>query len=1345
MVRSVKEFLKRILIMSMIFITLTFFLVNPFAKAAQLPSEGEFYYAGTTKGTYVVTENIFSWILSHLSDIVDWILGFITMGFRMSFVGWGTILEWTLTKALESTTGASYLNDAMNSTDLTSVNDSSQNVTIESIVYNHVPLFNINFFDFEVDTTKTGTGRDLTQLVCEKCEKNYGDCTGCTGCTCTSCETYAAMQKAASGVDGYKPIVIIIKETVAEWFYIIRFIAVAAMLVILIAIGIKIAISTLASEKAVYKRMLVDWLVGFIMLFGVEYVMLFIININEVLVKTVEEFATSETSAVTEVMKKEFGDSEKTNQELEVSVYEAVRTRAYDPKLINGLTGMVMYLTLVTFAWRYSWMYLKRYFTLIVLTLMAPGVAFSYALQKVFTGKGKSWSKWLNEYIVNVLIQVVHAILYASFVSMALVISLDSLAGMVVAFILMNFMLKADKIFRKIFNMSSGNGLLDKVANGVEEARLDKIAKSAQNIVAGAKPVLGAVAKSPGAAAARGIMQGTAAAVVGGGALIKENFSNPRRKEARMEEKIDRKLEEEVGSREYARLLQDGNEQEHEAARAKVAAKMKAYQRMKRKAEVTAMDPDARAARAQQLAKEEHDLLSAAMVAKTTKAKTKDQRALFAAYNNKKKERMEFEKDAKTPYGAKKDSIFDYDKYFYRDENGRTRRKVTYEYNSKTGKVERKGLRQNAISNLGFNLTDDEKKLVLETLSVQAAPIVGNLAMFVGLGTIVSSPGVGLATLAYGISKNTQAYGRNRNLRGVSHRSRYANKHYSGLEFGASSVRTIYETVTEDADISLKEFRTSMRAKANANIPSSHLSQEEEALSAEEREKLLQQRRSNRQYNKLTGSRIFTEDLDDEKEGSSLRTLKKKRKEMKKLARTQFVIDQMYSDGTATALEPSRTLRLANPVIDTMFGGIGEQMDKVAAYQHEQYLKQSAKFEADANNVLRRAKEADIARAFSKVDKLSAEEDKQKGQNFIASFGDKRAVVEVQLPTTVEELIKDSVRSLKLGESGTITAEDKQKVVARVKELAKQQGLDLQELYQQEYGTEFSYDANKSDIENAGEKLAAAELEKKINAQIDQRIQADILSKVDGAVGKITADEAILQKRKDYAENVTIDINRPETYKEYELTESERFAVAQVVKEQIASDRKIDSVEKLTQNLDEMAARYIAATGGKMSENEAKVQIAVFMKDLQTEDTYKGRVKKAIKQTGRDSDSVKTFAEKTDERKNIIEQIHQATESSSAGVDSPEQRNEKTMILNSILTEMADAYKTNTFIESKKYGKPNGQLNDYRQYVKVESTPMYKTAKNNKKAMRMDEKLEMGADPGLYGPLIGLEKVIDSM
>ena len=798
MLKTVKEFLKRILVVTMIFITLVIFGMEPIAKAAQLPADGEFYYSGTTKGTYVVTENIFKWLLSHLADIVDWLLGFMTMAFRLSIIGWATILERLLTKVLESSAGNSYLSDALNATNITAANDSSQNVTVEAIVYNRVPLFNVNFFDFEVDKTRTGTGRDLTKLVCDRCKKYYGDCT-CTEemCVCTSCETYRIMQKVDSDPN-YKSIIIIIKETVAEWFYMIRFIAVIGMLMVLILIGIKIAISTLSSEKAVYKRMLVDWLVGFLFLFAVQYIMFFIIYLNQLAVDLIADYSENQASAIIQTSSLEFGKKERDNEEVEASLYEAVRTRAYDPKLINGTTGTIMYITLVIFAWRFAWMYLKRYFTLIVLTLMAPAVAFAYALQKVFAGKAKAWSTWLNEYIVNTFIQTVHAILYASFVSTALIVSLDSIAGMVVGLIIMNFMLKADKVFRKIFKMSTGGSLLDRVSKGAEEARLDKMAKSVQNAVAGAKPALQLAAKSPGAALVRGAKNAVVGNAVMAGARITDAID--RKREKNLEAQAEKNLERDYGEG-FQEFKSKNDGKEFNAAKLKEMDRLRIGNSLKDK--VRAMDPDEKAAHAEALVGEEKAALKAAMAAQEMNLPIEKQRALFDKYHAASKRRKEFGKYAKlgrySTAQIVKARLFDVNKYYYRDEKGKLKRRSEYVFNEKTGLIERVGAAKkaagmlNAKDALGWD--DETIKALKGATSVALGGIGAEIAAFAGLATLVSSPGVAMGMLAYSANSFTKLTRANRNISRPTHRAAYRNKHYNNLQLSSQAMERVTETV----------------------------------------------------------------------------------------------------------------------------------------------------------------------------------------------------------------------------------------------------------------------------------------------------------------------------------------------------------------------------------------------------------------------------------------------------------------------------------------------------------------------------------------------------------------------
>lgn len=495
------NFVKRIITVLCLIMILTSFLLTPSVKAASAKTkmkDGEFYYSGTEKGAYVVTEGIFDWLLNFIADIADFLLGLFTMGGRMVFVGWTALAEMFLTWLLEATTGVSMDASSINATDLEANTDSSKNVTLEAIVYNQVPIFDISLFNFEERKYQCKTGTGQLFVECDACSASTSATFGDKLCRmeeCTTCSTCLQQmadagyyEKDASGnvkIENGKPVrtanlITVVKENVAMWYYVIRLIAMAGMLLVLIVIGIKMALTSVAQQRAIYKRMLWDWVVGLILLFTMQYIMIFCISFNNTLVDLLKNLETG----VTEITKKEFNITtdkiKKTNQELELSVYEAVRTRAYDAKLINGTSGMIMYMTLVFMAYKYSVIYFKRYFTVIILTLMAPGVAFGYALQKVLTGKGGSFSNWLGEYFLTVSIQFVHALIYTSFVSVALVLSLNSISGMIVAFVIMHYMSKAESLFKKIFKFRGTEGSISgEASKSTNPTQVYKQAKAA--------------------------------------------------------------------------------------------------------------------------------------------------------------------------------------------------------------------------------------------------------------------------------------------------------------------------------------------------------------------------------------------------------------------------------------------------------------------------------------------------------------------------------------------------------------------------------------------------------------------------------------------------------------------------------------------------------------------------------------------------------------------------------------------------------------------------------------------------------------------------------------------------
>lgn len=765
---QIKSITKKLLVIIITISLLISFVATPSAQAKLTLEEGEFYYSGTTKGTYKAKTSILSWLLNNIGDIADWLLGIITMGFRMVFVGWTALIEKILTWTLEGTTGVNVDGENVSSTDLTSLTDSSNNVTVQAIVYNQVPALSVDFFDLEYDKTYSGTGK---KLHCKKCDQDVETCCTSTGCSCKckgncdDCRRYIA----ALNVTG-DPVIVQIKKVVATWYYVMRFLSAAAMLIVFLGVGIKMGLSTIASEKAVYKRMLIDWVVGAIIVFSIHYLMIFVVHLNNILVDTVKESA-KELNKVSMMQLAEKSEEviEYTNEELEIDIYEAVRTRAYDAKLVNGMIGMVMYMTLVYFAIRYTIVYLKRLLTLIVLTLMAPAVGVAYALQKVFSGKSSSLSTWMTEYIMNVLIQVVHAIIYSVFISTALIMSLQSVSGMILALILMNYALKAEKTFRTIFKMGGNGSLLDDTASSGDADKIQSTMNSAKGLVMGAKPMANALMNSPYAKALKGVGKVGVAAGLGAARLgmaganaIGDAVKDHREATAdqRMEKAVDKEMTKMYGSPEAYRNAQGQfteTDQEYEARRGKARDAVLAR---------TTMSPQGADANLVTLFKKgEKGLRQDVIDALASKDKT----SINAAIGNYNKFKINGGGLTQGQIAkAHVQNLVQIENHFniQHKQDGKVGalRGIggvasgifgTKHYDYKTGKMvsDNNGLyNQLSLENLAGITEADRKIFKQEIWNPIRNTFTGIGAMFVGMGTIVAHPKLGMGLLAGGIA-----------------------------------------------------------------------------------------------------------------------------------------------------------------------------------------------------------------------------------------------------------------------------------------------------------------------------------------------------------------------------------------------------------------------------------------------------------------------------------------------------------------------------------------------------------------------------------------------------------------
>ena len=77
-----------------------------------------------------------------------------------------------------------------------------------------------------------------------------------------------------------------LRTTVANWYIILRNMSLVALLSILVYVGIRIMISSTATDKSKYKQMLMDWVVAICLLFVLHYIMAFA---NLVVKKIIEQ------------------------------------------------------------------------------------------------------------------------------------------------------------------------------------------------------------------------------------------------------------------------------------------------------------------------------------------------------------------------------------------------------------------------------------------------------------------------------------------------------------------------------------------------------------------------------------------------------------------------------------------------------------------------------------------------------------------------------------------------------------------------------------------------------------------------------------------------------------------------------------------------------------------------------------------------------------------------------------------------------------------------------------------------------------------------------------------------
>lgn len=299
--------------------------------------------------------------------------------------------------------------------------------TIESMCYNDVPMFEIDFFS---NINEQASNKDFSQLI---------------------------------------------KINVKKWYNAIRNIAIGGLLIVLVYIGIRMALSTTGSQQGKYKKMLNSWLTSFVLLFVLQYIMIAVIAISNQAIKLIEMAKTSYVDSQMENLLEQINSSEfelfenkgelvtkyknleNFKKELEGSNFEEILlNKIYNEA--SSFVGTIMFCVLVFYIAKFFVMYLRRTLIVAFLIVISPLITITYAIDKAGDNKAQAFNTWLKEFVINIVIQPIHAILYTVFIFSALYISGQAPILAIIFFALLS---RGERIARKvIFQKFSGGSVL---------------------------------------------------------------------------------------------------------------------------------------------------------------------------------------------------------------------------------------------------------------------------------------------------------------------------------------------------------------------------------------------------------------------------------------------------------------------------------------------------------------------------------------------------------------------------------------------------------------------------------------------------------------------------------------------------------------------------------------------------------------------------------------------------------------------------------------------------------------------------------------------------------------------
>ena len=234
-----------------------------------------------------------------------------------------------------------------------------------------------------------------------------------------------------------------IKENIQKWYYAIWILATIINLLMLVYIGIRMAISTVASQKAVYKKKLMAWFESMVLLFVMHFIIRIIFFVSEILVQLL-------TNILNNIINMTMANSSIKN--IDLAIFKELAKTLNSPKGWKPIEHFICYILLVGYEYKFLIMYIKRFMVIGLLVVVSPLITCTYSLDKAGDGKAQAFQILFKELIVNILMQPMHLFLYSVLLGFA--------TNIIQEFPLFTILLligvsRGEKIIKQIFRMQS--------------------------------------------------------------------------------------------------------------------------------------------------------------------------------------------------------------------------------------------------------------------------------------------------------------------------------------------------------------------------------------------------------------------------------------------------------------------------------------------------------------------------------------------------------------------------------------------------------------------------------------------------------------------------------------------------------------------------------------------------------------------------------------------------------------------------------------------------------------------------------------------------------------------------